>query len=375
MAIRRPGNVLGMLVGLLAMAQSAAWAGTTEDAYIAGYAAAVMEREFDLKDAKVEVRDGRVTVVAEDVRGVDRDRLLNALRRIRGVVAVDVLKPGETAAAAPRGERELGRGEPGATQAEIKRPSSVFLPKDRLFTPLLADPRWPHFSVSYQYYRNDPELKDVGSTSFGETFPIYRSDLGPGQWDFGFQAAVFAIFDLDAQSKDLINADYWVGLPVTYRIGGFSLLTRLFHQSSHLGDEFLLRSRINRINLSYESVDVIASQEITRWLRVYAGGGYLFDQDPSDLKPWSSQGGVELESPIAFLDDHVRPIAGVDVQHREETDWDTDVSARGGLQLETAALKATKLQILGEYYNGHSPNGQFFERTIEFYGVGAHVHF
>jgi hypothetical protein len=345
-------------------------AATAEDAYIAGYAAAVMEREFNLKDAKVDVRDGKVTVVAEEVPGVDRDRLLNALRRIRGVVAVEVLKPGETAAAAPlAGQQER------ATQAEIERPSSVFLPKDKLFKPLLADPRWPHFSVSYQYYRDDPELKDVGSTSFGETFPIFRSDLGPGQWEFGFQAAVFAIFDLDAASKDLINADYWVGIPVTYRVGGFSLLTRVFHQSSHLGDEFLLRSRINRINLSYESVDVKVSQEITRWLRIYAGGGYLFDQDPSDLKPWSSQGGAELESPLAFLGDHVRPIAGVDVQHREETDWDTDVSARGGLQLETAALKATKLQILGEYYNGHSPNGQFFERTIEFYGVGAHVHF
>jgi len=117
------------------------------------------------------------------------------------------------------------------------------------------------------------------------------------------------------------------------------------------------------------------SQELASWLRVYAGGGYLFDQDPSDLKPWSSQGGAELESPIAFVGDHLRPLAAVDVQHREESDWDTDISVKAGIELQGAALKTTRVQLLGEYYSGHSPNGQFFERQIEFFGFGAHVHY
>jgi hypothetical protein len=34
-----------------------------------------------------------------------------------------------------------------------------------------------------------------------------------------------------------------------------------------------------------------------------------------------------------------------------------------------------KIQLLLEYYNGHSPNGQFFDRKIEYIGTGIHLHF
>ncbi|MDP3283731.1 MAG: DUF1207 domain-containing protein, partial [Desulfobacterales bacterium] len=50
---------------------------------------------------------------------------------------------------------------------------NIILPEETLFDPLMADPRWPHFSVAYQSYINDDELKTVGATSFGETFPLY----------------------------------------------------------------------------------------------------------------------------------------------------------------------------------------------------------
>ena len=63
----------------------------------------------------------------------------------------------------------------------------------------------------------------------------------------------------------------------------FTALFRLYHQSSHVGDEFLLRNRVaNRVNLSYEAVDVKASYELLEMFRVYAGFGYLFDQEPPD---------------------------------------------------------------------------------------------
>jgi hypothetical protein len=48
----------------------------------------------------------------------------------------------------------------------------------------------------------------VAAVSFGETFAIYRDRLGSGWWEFGVQAGVFALFDLDAPSMDLVNADY-----------------------------------------------------------------------------------------------------------------------------------------------------------------------
>jgi hypothetical protein len=370
MVLRR-NIALGTLL-VLFVTVGLASASPTEDSYISGYASAVLEREFDVKSATVTVKDGVVTLVADELPGDSRDKIVSSLKAIRGVVRVEIAKGEVGAASKPATATREG----GTTSARVGRPQFVFLSRrDMLFRPLLADPRWPHFSVAYHHYIDDPELKTVGSTSFGETFPILRGDLPAGQWEVGFQAAVFAIFDLDAPSKDLINADYWVGIPLVYRLDGFSVLTRFFHQSSHLGDEFLLRNRTTRINLSYEQLDTILSQEVGRWLRVYGGGGYLFDQDPSDLKRWSTQVGAELQSPWAFLGEVVRPLAAIDVQNHEETNWDSDVSVRAGFQLESPSFKSTKLQLLGEYFDGHSPNGQFFERTIRYVGFGAHVYF
>lgn len=351
----------------------AVFATATEDSYIAGYASAVLEREFDVESATITVTDGIVTLVAEELPPDSQDKVVSALSAIRGVVRVEIASPTGAISPAPPA---TARRAAGTTSAPAGRPRFVFLStQEPLFRPLLADPRSPHFSVALHQYVDDPELDSVGATSFGHTFPIFRGDLPAGQWELGFQAAVFAIFDLDAPSKDLINADYWVGVPLVYRKGDLSALVRLFHQSSHLGDEFLLRNRADRVNLSYEQVDAMLSQEIGNWLRVYGGGGYLFDQDPADLERWSTQAGAELESPRTFLGDLARPLAAVDVQNHEETDWETDVSVRAGVQLESATFKSAKLQLLAEYYDGQSPNGQFFERAIRYYGFGAHVLF
>ena len=248
------------------------------------------------------------------------------------------------------------------------------LPGGLAFRPLIADPRWPHFAITYQYYVNDRKLRDVGAVSFGETFTLYRDKLGDVWWEIGIQAGVFAVFDLDAASKDLVNADYLGAVALGFRRESLSALVRVFHQSSHLGDEFLLRNRVNRVNLSYEAFDLRLSYDFFGdVLRLYAGGGYLFDQDPSNLKPGSVQWGVEFRSPWR-PSPTIRPIAAVDVQNREENDWHADVSVRSGVEIG-ALLGERKLQLMIEYFRGHSPNGQFYREKIDYIGLGAHFHF
>jgi len=262
-----------------------------------------------------------------------------------------------------------------AVEVEVPRRGIEFLPKGSLFAPLIADPRWPHFSITYQGFLDDPQLGNVIAISLGETFSLLRvNTLGSGAWEFGLQVGVFSIFDLDGPSSDLINADYIVGIPVTYRLGNFSALARVFHQSSHLGDEFLLRNRVDRINLSYETVDLKLSYEVTKSLRIYGGGGYSFHREPRELAPWSAQSGVEVRSPWTLLDGRLRPLAALDLQHREENDWQTDLSLRVGIQFEKLPFFGRKLQLMLEYFNGHSPNGQFYRDKIEYLGVGIHLY-
>jgi hypothetical protein len=249
-----------------------------------------------------------------------------------------------------------------------------FLPAGNLFDPLIADPRWPRFSMGYRYFSN--EAKHVGSATFGETIALYR-DRGPAGalGEIGFQAGVFSIFDLSAPSSDLVNTDFFAALQGTYRMNDLSTMFRIFHQSSHLGDEFLLRNRIDRVNLSFEGVDLKLSYRFFDWLRLYGGGAYMFDLDPPGIKPWATQAGIELQTPWTFWSDSTRFVTALDLQNRQENRWGTEVSVRGGLQFERPGSFMRKISLLFEYYNGHSPNGQFFNEKIEYFGPGLYLDF
>ena len=108
-----------------------------------------------------------------------------------------------------------------------------FLPGGHLFEPLIADPRWPRFSMGYRYFPQ--EGRHVGAANFGESIALYRT-RGPAAalGESGFQAGVFSIFDLSAPSSDPVNTDFFAALQASYRANDLSTMFRIFHQSSHL---------------------------------------------------------------------------------------------------------------------------------------------
>jgi hypothetical protein len=371
---------LWVMLGVLAMglavlpAPPAAWAAAGDDAFAAGYATAVLERDFHLRAPSLQVKDGFLTVTAEELDGADRDEVLQKLATIRGVVRVAVLpaNPAAPDPVSPDTERAPANGGSPSDAVPVG-----WLPEGHLFRPLLADPRWPHFSASYHYYlNNNKTVRSAGAVSFGETLVLYRNDAPfRGQVEWGLQAGVSALFDLEAQSKDLVNADYFVAALAAYRTGNVSVLGRLLHQSSHLGDEFLLRTRVARVNLSYEGVDLKVSYDFPLGFRGYGGGRVLIDKDPSDLKPWSTQAGLEFRSPRTFWGGRIRPIAALDVQNHQENAWHTDLSMRAGIQFESLQVVGRNLQLLAHYFNGYSPDGQFYTQKIEYIGLGVHLNF
>jgi len=370
MTLRR----MSLTVVLILSAASTVVAAPADDGYIEGYAAAVLQREFALAAPSLRVQQGVITIDAGDLAGVDQAAVLAQLQRIPGVTRIEV-RPAGAPPPAVEPPPAAQTVPPAAQPSQVPRDEQLgLLPGGIIFKPLIADPRWPHFSAAWQHYFGDPQFKDQAAVSFGESFALYRAKLGQTFWEIGLHAGVFSVFDLNAASFDLVNADYMVGLPLSFRWDDLSMQLRVFHQSSHLGDEFLLRTRTNRINLSYQSVDFKVSYELLQVLRMYAGGGWLFGQDPSSLHPWSVQYGLELTSPWPARPTRWRPIAAVDVQQHQENDWSADVSARAGIEID-GVLLTRKLQFLLEYFNGHSPNGQFYKDRIQYFGLGTHFHF
>ena len=256
---------------------------------------------------------------------------------------------------------------------------TVGFPQDQIFCPLLADPKEPRSFVSWLRgtFRSldDPSGADttIGSVGVGDSFGLVRWN-GPKGGD-GFQldlvGAIFAQFDLGAPSNDLINADYIIGVPLTFRRNGFSIRSKIYHQSSHLGDEYLLRSEdIERENLSFESFEFLASQELGA-LRIYGGGERVFHRNPQSVAAKVLHTGAELRSPRAGA----QFVAGIDVKSSERHDWSVATSGRIGVQFRRARPDdhpARLVTLMLEMYQGPSPYGQFFQDDISYVGVGMH---
>ncbi|MCK9605364.1 MAG: DUF1207 domain-containing protein [Methylomonas sp.] len=366
------------LAGVLLASAPFAQASTADDAYIAGYAAAALKHDLKLDMAALPVKDGVITLPVANLTSAQRAEASKVLSEIPGVSAVKIA---ETSLEESR-EVATAEGETSTvTIAESLILPTGLLPTGHLFKPLLADPRWAHFSAAYRNYQsNNFDGRNIASVSFGETIPFYRANIGlsTAQWEAGIQAGVFSDFNLDAASSDLVNTDFIASLYSSVRSGQFSAFGRLYHQSSHLGDEFLLRkldTKFERVNLSYEGVDLKLSYELPYGVRVYGGGGGLFHREPAALKKWSTQYGIEFRSPWRLDFASMRPIIAADFKNYDENNWSTDISARAGMEFDNSKVLGRKLQIMVEYFNGFTPSGQFYKDKVEYVGLGAHYHF
>lgn len=371
-------------ISVAAVVQTAATyanAASVDDAYIAGYAAGVLKHDYHREMPSLTVRDGIVSVPVRDLTASEQAKVFQTLTEIPGVTAVraseDDIRQRTPESSGPI---QISGEETVSESQSIMLPTGL-LPVGHLFKPLLADPRWAHFSAAYRNYQsNNFDGKNIASVSFGETIPFYRGNFGESmvQWEAGVQAGVFSDFNLDASSSDLVNTDFIASAYSSVRADQFSAFGRLFHQSSHLGDEFLLRklqSKFQRVNLSYEGADLKLSYELPFGFRLYGGGIGLFHREPAALKPWSTQYGVEFRSPWRIDLASMRPIAAVDIKNFEENKWNTDISARAGLEFDNLQVLGRKLQLFVEYFNGYTPSGQFYKEKVEYVGLGAHYHF
>ncbi|PSJ18434.1 DUF1207 domain-containing protein [Nitrosomonas supralitoralis] len=373
-------GVLGLMLSNAAVAQAT----LPNDAYIAGYATSMLRYKLNLDIPTLIVQNGVIILPQDSLNIPDQSHVVQMLSEIAGVNEVRIEKAITKVPIATAPSQPIQQSA-DQTVAITKTDPTLFptglLPSGHLFKPLLADPRWAHFSASYRHFLNDNfEGRNIGAVSFGETIPFYRGNFGRSlvQWEAGLQAAVFSDFNLGASSSDLINTDFIASAYSSVRAKQFSAFGRIYHQSSHLGDEFLLskvNSTFERINLSYEGADLRLSYEFPYGIRLYGGGGGLFHKEPSSLKVWMTQYGIEFRSPWRMEFAPIRPVVAVDFKNFQENNWGTDVSARAGVQFDNLQVLGRNLQILLEYFNGNSPSGQFLKNNVEYIGVGAHYHF
>jgi hypothetical protein len=217
---------------------------------------------------------------------------------------------------------------------------------------------------------------NIAAVGLSDSFSIFRvADAGAADGlQLDLEGAVFSQFNLDETSLDMINADYLVGLPLTFRMGGSSARLRVYHQSSHLGDEFILNGTgPERMDLSMEVIDGVLAWERGGW-RGYGGASHVVRRDQGHRGRGGLHAGLDYAGASPVLAGG-RLVGGVDVKWFEQTDWDAGVSAKIGLEFGRPRPERRGLTVLAEAYDGFAPFGQFTSREVRYYGVGLQFDF
>lgn len=254
-----------------------------------------------------------------------------------------------------------------------------FFPRGDVFRPLLADPKAEGSYLSYFNGRTRAAFgTHIGSVGIGDQLGIvrWRSAHGGPQLQLSVSGNVFSQFDIGTRPTGLLNADYSLGFPITYRSGRFSSRLRLYHQSSHLGDGVLLEQRVAPQAASYEAVDLVAAMD-TGELRAYGGGEYQAEGRRLERHSWVAHWGFELRQRAALVRSGAlsgtRLVAGLDVKAFERRRWARSWSGRAGVEIGRARDGGRGWSLLAEYFDGPSPFGQFITHRISYLGMGLHL--
>jgi len=158
-------------------------------------------------------------------------------------------------------------------------------------------------------------------------------------------------------THSLFNTDYFIYLHNDFVLNENNFLRiNLFHRSSHLGDDYLLKNDISRVSnpdywaedpANYETLEVLYAYNKTK-IGLYAGISYIVRTDSNRKKVSFQTGGVfkNFETDNDFLN---RLFIGYDVRLLENNNYNLDFN--GGIGYAFKNNNSLRL----EYYNGYLP--------------------
>lgn len=190
-------------------------------------------------------------------------------------------------------ETEAGADPPPAAAGAGGEGGPVWFPDRSSFAPLLAAPREVALRGGFVLAdRPDIErgpggrLRDFEGTNIeaevalGHRIPVVRlMEEGPGRPELtlGFEVGVFTRFFMESPEKDLINADFRVGGPVSVAYRGWEGRLTFVHESSHFGDDFVERFLTRVETVTRDGFELLVGRRLLRDVRLYAGGDANFN--------------------------------------------------------------------------------------------------
>ena len=289
-----------------------------------------------------------------------RRELVAAIAIVSGVMVAATTAPAQTTDSTITGSsREQG-----------------FLPAI-VFRPLIADPAEPQLGTALRSGDFSQRGSLEGIATFGASLPIlgFVSANKKTAVQVGAAGGMIARFDMHTRANDIVSEDYEIGFPVWMRSGIFGARFRVYHRSSHIGDEFVLNNPgFTRFDMTYEAVEGVTGVTFGG-ARVYIGGDYIYHNATTRIAPGTLRIGGDLISASGFDSGslHGRWVAGLDVKASRDLDWRAAKSAVTGFELSRAGSSSPAMRIMIELSSGPSTAGQFYGKSEKYVGLAAYI--
>jgi len=267
----------------------------------------------------------------------------------------------------------------GQLKCQERTNNIILLAEGRYFESLILDPTECLISTAiYKIRENGQGIKGVyipANLAFHQSLLRLEKEDGTG-YEFGLEAAAFTQFEIKYIGDNkylggMMNVDYRATGFINYLNQRFSLRARLFHISSHLADDYIIRNEITTPTpntLNYEQIDLTASYNYGP-IRYYGGLGHVITPN-STRKRFSTQVGVFYRGKSKAYS-FVTFVAGLDVKVFEENKYRPNYRAAVGIEIGRA--KKRHLLFLLDYYNGHLPYSTHEFRQISWLGISSIV--
>jgi hypothetical protein len=346
------------------------------DTYLEGYIQALVDAHYYEFKVLVVVKDRAVYLYNLPNNELISGSIASFVRDVPGVCSVQVMN---CCCADEKAQVKK--------QCEKPQVDGIWFPQSTvLFLPLVADPRQPVNSMNLRI--DDRVLGHlVGAVSLGDDFPIFRwRDVfwWKGDLQISIEGGIWAVFNFsdvpdhgNGDTCELINTDYFFGIPLTYAFDRWSFRLRPYHISSHLGDEFLCNNQEEvdrRKNPSFEAVDFFVSYQFSSGLRAYVGPGVVVHSDKSfTMKPLYIEYGAEIRlfgRKLYYHKLYGTPFFAMHLENWQERGWSLDQTYKVGYEWSKLQGIGRKMRLYADYHQGYSYEGQFFNKKTKYVEFG-----
>jgi hypothetical protein len=201
----------------------------------------------------------------------------------------------------------------------------------------------------------------------GENLPLLAIKRGPRPIVLGLGTQVYGRFSLSDSKTSLISVDWVAGLNTTALLGRMAVTMQVYHESSHLGDEYGDRFQARRLDWSREVIAGWLTYAAGQW-KLTGGASYVL-YDGLGLPRAGAAVGLDWGAGRhRFLTRPFEPILGLYTEGSAATGWRLSTSAKLGVAVRgKGGARSLGLALIA--HDGLSTQRQFFRRESRYLGL------